>query len=130
MRGLLLDTNIWLWYVFESPALSNELRQKIDASAGDCWISPVSIWELGLLVERGRVRLDTNVRQWAEDALSEFPLQDAPLTREVALAVGEIDLPHRDPADHFLAATAVVYELTLVTTDTRLLGLDWLSTLS
>lgn len=42
----------------------------------------------------------------------------------------EIDLGHRDPADHFIAATAIVYELTLLTVDQRLTKARWLTTRS
>jgi PIN domain nuclease of toxin-antitoxin system len=43
------------------------------------------------------------------------------LTFEVALESARIALPHKDPADRFLAATASVFDLTLVTADERLL---------
>jgi len=46
----------------------------------------------------------------------------ATLTHEVAVESVFIELPHRDPADRFLAATAKVFDLTLVTADDRLLG--------
>ena len=49
------------------------------------------------------------------------PFREAPLTHEVALASDAVVLPHRDPADTFLAATAKVYDLTLVTADENLL---------
>ena len=49
-----------------------------------------------------------------------MPLREAPLTREVASASRSLDLPHEDPADRFIAATAMVYDLTLVTADERL----------
>jgi PIN domain nuclease of toxin-antitoxin system len=39
-------------------------------------------------------------------------------------------LPHRDPADHFLAATTLVYDLTLITVDGRLTQATWLPTRS
>ncbi|MEE8585393.1 MAG: PIN domain-containing protein [Acidobacteriota bacterium] len=41
----------------------------------------------------------------------------------------EIDLPHQDPADRFLAATALIYQMTLLTVDTRLIDADWLQTM-
>jgi PIN domain nuclease of toxin-antitoxin system len=50
-----------------------------------------------------------------------MPFREAPLTHEVALASDAVALPHRDPADTFLAATAKVYDLTLVTADENLL---------
>jgi len=48
-------------------------------------------------------------------------MKEAPLTREVALQSGAVDLQHADPADRFLAATARVLDLTVVTADRRLL---------
>ncbi|MGH9362656.1 MAG: type II toxin-antitoxin system VapC family toxin [Thermoanaerobaculia bacterium] len=128
--GFLLDTHIWFWYLTGSQRLPAGLRRAIDRSAEPAWISPVSIWELGLLEDRGRVKLDGPLRGWVADARERFPVQDAPLTDEVALASLEISLPHRDPADHFLAATAMVYRLTLATVDERLIGAGWLATVS
>ncbi len=85
-------------------------------------MSPVSAWELALLVERGRVRLDRPVAAWVDEALRRSDLRDAPFDRQVALRSRDIGLDHDDPADRFLAATAAVHDLTLVTADTRLLA--------
>jgi PIN domain nuclease of toxin-antitoxin system len=116
----LLDTHIWFWYLTGSDRLPVSLRRAIDAALGQLWLSPVSIWELGMLHERGRVKISTGLRPWVSDAQRIFPLQEATLSREVALVSSELRLAHRDPADHFLAATALVYGLTLVTVDERL----------
>ncbi len=59
-----------------------------------------------------------------------MPVRDATLTREVALASRSLSLPHEDPADRFIAASAIVYELTLVTSDQRLLDSDQYPTLA
>ena len=56
------------------------------------------------------------------NALSATPARETPLTYEVALASRTIALPHQDPADRFIAATAKVLGLTLVTSDARLLA--------
>lgn len=116
----LLDTHIWLWYLTASERLPEGLRTAIDEAPGELWLSPISIWELGILAERGRVRLASGYRDWVEEAQRRFPLEEAPVTGEVALRSHELALPHRDPADRFLAATALVYELTLLTVDERL----------
>jgi PIN domain nuclease of toxin-antitoxin system len=50
-----------------------------------------------------------------------MPLTEAPLTFEVANALSTINLPHSDPADMFLAASAKAFGLTLVTSDRNLL---------
>lgn len=83
-----------------------------------------------MLHVRGRVRLEGGPRAWLDTALQRFPLEEAALTREVALRSTELDLGHRDPADHVLAATALVHGLTLVTLDQRLSRAGWLPTRS
>jgi len=57
------------------------------------------------------------------------PLREAPFTNEIVLLAQQLPLPHRDPADRFLAATAQIMNLTLVTGDDRLLGLGTILTL-
>jgi PIN domain nuclease of toxin-antitoxin system len=52
------------------------------------------------------------------------------LTFEVAQALATIDLPHGDPADLFLAASARVFDLILVTADDKLLAVPGLKVLA
>jgi PIN domain nuclease of toxin-antitoxin system len=61
--------------------------------------------------------------------LETIPFRQAPLTHEVAIQSRLVNLPHQDPADRFLAATALVYDLMLVTADERLLNSPSISTL-
>ena len=81
-----------------------------------------------MLAQKGRIDLKTPVRAWVEEAFSNFPVHEPPLNREIALLSREVDLPHQDPADRFLAATALVYEFTMMTMDQRLLKAEWLPT--
>ena len=57
-------------------------------------------------------------------------MREAPINFEIARRVQEINLPHGDPADHFLATTALVYDLTLITVDQHLVEATWLPTLT
>lgn len=120
-RGLLLDTHIWIWSLEEPSRLTGRLRRRLDR-AESLWLSPVSTWELALLIERGRVGLDRPIRAWVDEAFRRAPLRDATLSREVVLRSRDVGLGHDDPADRFLAATAAVHDLTLVTADSRLLA--------
>ncbi len=130
MRRYLLDTHIWLWYLAGSKDLPVSLRDALDDAVGMCWLSPISLWEASVLVQRGRVRNVGTGRDWIGDALKNLPLREAPVNFEVARALSDLDLPHNDPADHFLAATTLVYELTLVTMDHHLRRASWLPTLT
>jgi PIN domain nuclease of toxin-antitoxin system len=117
----LLDTHIWLWSVSDPGRLSRTVADVLANPDAETWLSPVSVWEVVLLCEKGRLRLDPDALSWITTVLSHAPLREAKLTNEVALATSFVSLPHRDPADRFLAATANAYDLTLVTGDEKLL---------
>lgn len=119
---VLLDTHTWIWLMLEPERLSQGAVDLLSNPGTVLHISPISVWEALLLVERGRVTVDGSARRWVETALSATPHRDAPLTSAVALRSREIDVPHNDPADRFLAATAAVFDLTLVTADRHLLS--------
>ncbi|MEX0874596.1 MAG: type II toxin-antitoxin system VapC family toxin [Actinomycetota bacterium] len=117
MTGFLLDTHIWLWHLRGVAGLPPTLRSLIEAPRDPLWLSPISIWEVALLQRRGRIDLRVPVRRWVERSMAELPLLEAPVNHEVAIVSEEIELPHGDPADRFIAATALVYDLTLLTAD-------------
>lgn len=119
--ALLLDTHIWLWGLLDPGRLSSGVHQALTSEGVDIRLSSVSIWEALLLAERGRVTLEPNPLSWLQEATSIMPVREAPVTFEVALASRAITLPHQDPADRFIAASAKVFDLTLVTEDSRLL---------
>jgi PIN domain nuclease of toxin-antitoxin system len=126
---LLLDTHIWLWSVLEPEKLTARVASELESSENELWLSPISIWELLILVEKRRVTLDRDPVAWIAAAQEAMPLLEAPLTGEVAIRSRSVDLPHEDPADRFIAATAAVYGLTLVTGDGRILDSKSLSLL-
>jgi PIN domain nuclease of toxin-antitoxin system len=119
---LLLDTHVWIWSHLEPERLGKKARAALTKPETELWLSAISVWELCLLAEKGRLALRTSPAEWIERALAIAPMKDAPVTREVALEARALRLSHDDPADRFLAATAAVHELTLVTADERLLG--------
>lgn len=119
----LLDTHIWLWNSLEPDRLSPRVAKELDNLENEIWLSPVSIWELRLLHNKGRLRLIPDAASWINDNLARLNVREAPLTFEVALAISSLKLPHNDPADGFIAATAKVFGLTLVTADEQLFKL-------
>ena len=119
--NLLLDTHIWVWSQLAPERLSTRARDTVADSANTLALSPVSVWETLLLAEKGRVDLAPDPWNWIRTALATKPLKEIPLTHEVALRSRSVRLAHDDPADRFIAATAMVHGLTLVTADRSLL---------
>jgi PIN domain nuclease of toxin-antitoxin system len=125
---LLLDTHIWLWSLQDPKRLGHRVRHELANPGNELWLSPISTWEALTLHAKGRIRLHGDLGEWVLRATA--PLREAPLTHEIALVARELKLPHQDPADRFLAATAQVLDLTLVTADNDLLGLGEIATLA
>ena len=125
---LLLDTHIWLWSLEDPMRLGRRVRHELRDSANELWLSPISTWEALTLQAKNKIQLPENLRDWVARAI--LPFREAPLTHEIALAARQLVLTHQDPADRFLAATAQVLDLTLVTADVRLLGLGEIATLA
>lgn len=118
---LLLDTHIWIWSHLEPRHLTPRVARVLQATGTELWLSPFSVWEFLLLAERGRLELRGDPHAWVDAALRRVPMHEAALTSTIAARSRLIDVPTQDPADRFLAATAAVLELTLVTSDARLL---------
>ncbi len=118
---LLLDTHIFLWSLLEPTLLGKRVASELEDLSNEIWLSPISIWEVLVLCEKGRVVLKPNAPAWLRNVLRAMPLKEALLNNEVAIQSRAVDLVHQDPVDRFLAATALVYDLTLVTADRRLL---------
>jgi PIN domain nuclease of toxin-antitoxin system len=125
---LLLDTHIWIWSLTEPKRLSRRVLQELKDRNNEIWLSPVSTWEVLLLHAKGRIQLHGNAREWVTRATTH--MREAPLTHEIVAAAQDLPLSHQDPADRFLAATAAVLGLTLVTADQRLLGLGTIATMA
>ncbi len=121
-RGLklLLDTHIWLWSFLEPERLAPNVAEALDNPRNELWLSSISIWETMILANKERIILEPNPETWVRKALSTFPLREAPINNEVALHSQRLRLTHQDPADRFIVATALVFELTLVSEDAKL----------
>jgi PIN domain nuclease of toxin-antitoxin system len=126
---LLLDTHIWLWSLVEPERLSRRVAAALAKQDTERWLSPLSVWEALTLIERKRLVVDRPGAAWVREALDLAPVTEAHVTTEVAIVSRTFQTRHRDPVDRFLAATAQVFGLTLVTADRKLLaftGIDLL----
>jgi PIN domain nuclease of toxin-antitoxin system len=122
---LLLDTHCWLWAQL---GLANQLsRGALSAirraeSSGGLRVSVISVWELGMLEQQGRISLPMDIRTWAREALAQPGISLAQLTPEIAIESSHLPgALHGDPADRILTATARIIGATLLTKDRRLI---------
>ena len=120
---ILLDTHIWVWWVDDNQQLVDRPRHPIqDNVRSGLEVSAISCWEVAKLVQYGRLELACPLEEWMEQALAYPGVQLIELTPRIAIE--STRLPgsfHRDPADQIIVATARVYDIPLLTVDSRIL---------
>ncbi len=119
---ILLDTHVLIWLDEANPRLGTNAIGKINSAfrSSEVTVSAISFWEVGMLVRKGRIRLDMELSAWRND-LIEQGLIELPVTGEIGIKAARLDPFHGDPADRLIAATALQHSLDLVTADKRLL---------
>lgn len=123
--GLVIDTHVWLWLESEPDRLGGPARARIEqaARAGQLWVSVMSVWEIGMLVAKDRIRLSMPVDEWVRQASATPGMQMLGVIPEIALESTRLpDAPHGDPVDRLLMASARLHNLTLVTADEKILA--------
>ncbi|MDM8558226.1 type II toxin-antitoxin system VapC family toxin [Candidatus Parabeggiatoa sp. HSG14] len=116
----LLDTHIWLWSLLEPDKLKQKVTEVLQNPQNELFISPITIWETLILAEKQKIKLNLPAQEWIQEALKRGKVQEIPLSNAIALKSRLIVLPHQDPADRFIAATAWEYDMTLITVDEHL----------
>lgn len=114
---ILLDTHAWVWGLLEPHRLGPSMKRILADATTERWLSPVSVWEAHLLAERGRIHPGVPADAWIQTCLRASSMREAALTFEIARRSRTVSLPHADPADRFIVATAEVLGLTLATAD-------------
>lgn len=125
---ILLDTHTLVWMDRDDAALGKAARRLVQAAwdSDGVAISAISFWECEMLHTAGRLVLPQSPRQWRSELLA-AGLIEIPINGEIAMLSVQLDLSHKDPADRFIAATAILKGTALLTADSKLL--KWKHTL-
>jgi PIN domain nuclease of toxin-antitoxin system len=114
--NVLLDTQLYLWYLAESKALTKERRKAI-GKANQVYVSAVSLWEAVIKIGLGRLHADP---QGLKDGIAGSGFLELPMQTVHTITLAQLPLHHRDPFDRMLVAQAMTEGLELLTTDAQL----------
>jgi len=115
---ILCDSNAFYWAAFE-PEKLGPLSRRMLAEAESVHVSVITLWELGIKHRKGSFPVGPSELVAAVEASH---AEELPVLRRHVLAVGKVQLPHRDPFDAMLVAQAASDGLRLLTSDVAILG--------
>jgi len=120
---IVLDTHVLLWMDRDDAALGGRAREQISQAwaQGQVAVSAISFWECAMLAQRGRITLPTEPEIWRADLL-QAGIREIPLDGRIAQLATRLEGMHRDPADRFIVATAILNTATLLTADQGILS--------
>lgn len=116
---VLIDTHVLLWWRADGTRLSKRASAAID-DAETVLISPISAWEIGMLVHKGHVSIDRPLLHWIDALFQENGIDVADLSPTVAAHAATLDDFHGDPADRIIYSSALLRHCPLVTKDGRI----------
>lgn len=120
----LLDTMTLDWLAIGSARLGTQARTIIEAADRETLhVSTISFWEIGLLLRRGRLRLDPSMTlPKFRQAVLDRGITEDPLSGPIVLAAETLHDFHKDPGDCFIAAIAIALGAPLITSDRKVLA--------
>lgn len=122
---ILLDTHIWIWLAQGNSIIAPLARKAFDRARENenLFISPISVWEISMLVEKKKIILEMDIMDWLKQWIELPGIQIVELSCQVAMLSNRLPgLIHGDPADRILIASAFEEKAVLVTADEKILA--------
>jgi PIN domain nuclease of toxin-antitoxin system len=119
---VLLDTHTFLWWISDSPKLSDVAREAIADERTQPIFSVVSGWEITIKAGVGKLEIPGSPGRFLSEQLSRNDVEILPIYLRHALRVYDLPDHHKDPFDRLLVAQALAEDLALVTADPFIAG--------
>jgi PIN domain nuclease of toxin-antitoxin system len=121
---LILDTHIFLWWLFDDLRLSKKLRRRLADPNQRCLVSSASVWEIATKYRLGKLPQAESVARNVPEWIGKAGFVALPISPSHAQLAGAFNNSHRDPFDRMLAAQAKIEGLPLATDDSALRSFD------
>ena len=113
---VLLDTHAVLWAAEGDDRLGGSAAGLLkNLKAAEALISDITLLEIAMLAKKDRIELAVSVEEYLRGIQRNYPPMS--ISSEIAALAMDLDLPHADPFDRIIVATARHHDLPLLTRD-------------
>jgi PIN domain nuclease of toxin-antitoxin system len=117
---VVIDTHVLIQDALDPKRLSARARKALEGTQGDLAASDMSLWEMAMLIAKGRVVVAADAATFIETVLEARSIRVLPITAKIAVLSQSDQFEHGDPADRVIAATAIAHGAQLITADAQL----------
>ena len=115
--NLLLDTHIFLWFVFAEAALNKSVRGLIEDEANIKFLSMASVWEMAIKHGIGKLPLTLPFAEFMRRQIEDSSIVLLPISLEHLIQVSSLPMHHRDPFDRLIIAQSLMENMAVVSAD-------------
>jgi PIN domain nuclease of toxin-antitoxin system len=122
MTVIICDTHVLLYWAISPERLSSAAAEALVQGriTGRLACADITLWEIAMLIDKGRVSVPAPAAQFLQDLLLALRLRVLPITPEIAARAQDAAFQHGDPADRLIAATALAHGAMLISADRQL----------
>ncbi len=124
MRGVLVDTECWLWWHFHPERLGPGALAVFEERRSPLMLSAASSWEIAIKEGLRKLALPAPAERFVPEQMAEDGIDPLAIEHAHALRVARLPPHHGDPFDRLLVAQAQVERCSLLTADAQLLDYD------
>jgi PIN domain nuclease of toxin-antitoxin system len=119
---LLLDTHVFLWFVWNDPQLSSTARALMEDATNELFLSAASAWEMGIKIGTGKLSVGQDLATFLLDQMTRNRIELLPISVGDAGRVAVLPFHHKDPFDRLIVAQSLTGQMPLVSRDEALDG--------
>ena len=125
---IICDTHVLVFDALAPARLSAKARRRLKdgASAGQLACADISLWEIAMLIAKGRLEIDEETEPFIQAVLDARGYRVVPITSGIAALSQSADFTQKDPADRLIAATALASGAELLSADQAMKGIPGL----
>ena len=109
--NILLDTHVFLWFVGDSPRLSNRAKTLIEAEDSQPFLSIASLWEMAIKISLGKLKFEQPFEAFIPQQLAVNGIGILNISLEHTAAISTLPFHHHDPFDRLIAVQAKIEKM-------------------